>query len=303
MPNAELSWWVETTEKCNLKCRFCYNDWRSLNSSLHEHADTGRLLDMFAEIASLSPSPTIVLSGGDVSCHPDLAEIIARSPANVRLGIVTNGEDISEDIVTALAARPVSEMQFSIHSAGADTHNYLTGGGSLERSLRTALMARDAGLTTSIVSVVTSRNIADLEPLVYLAKRIGARKLVLNPVIRAGRATFYADLELENDAVLVDRLESALAYGDKIGMPVTFGTPFGKEAANLNERFCIGIDKTGHPKFVVDTSFAVKPCANSDTVFHEFGKEGIDRQTLLRRNTAYWTDPVPAESCVCSQVA
>lgn len=75
------------TYHCNLSCNFCLQQ-------IHRPIDTETMLDIdhFRQILSQIPwFSTIVFSGGEPFCHPDILQILESASQNFRVVLVTNG--------------------------------------------------------------------------------------------------------------------------------------------------------------------------------------------------------------------
>ena len=110
-------WWVEATERCNLRCQFCYNPWRSGPSATHR-GSRPELTSKLAAIATTFQNARITLSGGDVSTVERLEHIVAEIAPLAPLSLVSNGETLTRSVLGRLVASHVDHIQFSVHSRG-----------------------------------------------------------------------------------------------------------------------------------------------------------------------------------------
>lgn len=295
-------WWIETTERCNLRCRFCYNAWRSSSPSTHRDVALNDLTRALEIIAHTFSDSRLVLSGGDVSVRGDFHELVALATSLAPTALVTNGEQIDTTLLHHLSGCGVAEIQFSVHSHKARTHQTLTGGGDLKRTLKAVDHAVGVGLEVSLVMVLTEHNIGDVYGVAYLASQLGVATLVLNPVIPSGRALrFHDTLPIAvPQEVLYRRLAEAKRQAAQLGVQLLLGSPFRDDS--LNDLFGGMSDKLAEMKLVLDHDFAVKPCSSSTHRFGFLDEFAASPQALVNRYRRFWGSGQPVAGCRCSEL-
>lgn len=121
------------TERCNLRCRHCYQD-----SYTHKGFDLITLKSIADQVFALharweqygSKVPlTFTVTGGEPCAHPDFEEllhILSAHRVEPALGILSNGSLINARLAQVFAQLKVSYVQLSVEGSPA-THNAIRG--------------------------------------------------------------------------------------------------------------------------------------------------------------------------------
>ncbi len=84
---------LEITEKCNLKCRYCYGNFKPSNSNRLKLEDIATLFRKLTERGV----KLLEITGGEPSVHPDFNKILSLACANFeKITIMTNGVHFNE---------------------------------------------------------------------------------------------------------------------------------------------------------------------------------------------------------------
>lgn len=79
---------VDVTNQCNIKCKYCYHD----NSGGHRSVE-----DVINEIQYYGDKAPFILTGGEPTLHPELADIIQQSLAYGQTVLLTNGIKLCDE--------------------------------------------------------------------------------------------------------------------------------------------------------------------------------------------------------------
>jgi len=162
---------IELTDRCNLKCRHCYDG---------RHAGRGwmseQTFDAALQGAKANGVTDISLTGGEPSLHPRFGDFLRRiADHGFTLGFVSNGWDLPRHLPALLAVRSsLTAITLSLDGAVAATHDAQRGADSYRRVLVSAAMCREHGLPFSINFTVTRQSVDEAEALVKLARAEGA---------------------------------------------------------------------------------------------------------------------------------
>lgn len=166
-----LSLGLELTYRCNERCIHCYIDDGHDPRPELELEDYKKLLDEARAMGCLK----LFLTGGEVtlkSCFLEVAEYAAS--LGMLLDIYTNGLDLPPETFDRLKALKPNSISYSLYGGTAQVHDAITGvNGSFERTLKSVMMTKCAGIDTFLKTVVIRENAADLAELCKLGKRIG----------------------------------------------------------------------------------------------------------------------------------
>jgi len=171
----------ETTGRCNLRCRFCYNYYKAPGSPPPERSSYSRASKTLRRLYSLARIATITMSGGE----PFLAErfpelVLYCRMKGSRVKVITNGFTASRADYAGLVAMKEVYFQFPVHSADARTHDAITGvAGSWERSVRSVREVMSLGGDPFVVIVLTSVNRHGAGELLEFIEALGVRRVLL----------------------------------------------------------------------------------------------------------------------------
>lgn len=160
---------LELTRRCNLRCDYCFVGW--------SRGWAGDLpMDVARQVITEGRGrfPVLHFTGGEPFAYRGLLELIDLGIAQGYGDIVinTNGTLVDAPWVAALASR-AANVRITVSLDGPPAlHDAVRGAGSFERSTQTVSQLLEAGVTTSVMTVVT-RGVLDVLSafLVSLAER------------------------------------------------------------------------------------------------------------------------------------
>lgn len=158
---------LELTYRCTEHCIHCYADDETNTRQELKLEDYQKILDELKEMGCIS----ILLTGGEPTLHPDFLEIAKYAKEKGFLvDIFTNGL-VADSLLKQMIELKPNSISFSFYGGTAAVHDNVTGiKGSFEKSLRTMMFCKCAGVDTYIKSVVMKQNISDFEELLKLGK-------------------------------------------------------------------------------------------------------------------------------------
>lgn len=162
---------MELTYRCNEKCIHCYVDTPSEQGVELRTSEVYGLIDQLKELGCMG----VLLTGGEVTLRPDFMDIARYvKQAGMLVDIYTNGLMVSDAVVDELIELKPNSVSFSLYGGTPEIHDRVTTvPGSFEKSLRTIMMIKCAGIDTFIKSVLLKENADDYENLLKLGKRLG----------------------------------------------------------------------------------------------------------------------------------
>lgn len=158
--------WLQLTNRCNLKCSYCYME--SVTSGEGERLPLEvcqRLATAYAEAGGTQ----IMLSGGEPTLYRDLVPLIEHC-ASVGLTpkLVTNGVHLSEAVMGALVEARAT-AQVSLDAVDPAVFTASRGRRGLSPVLSTTDRLLASGIPVNLSSAVTTRNVDTLAGVVDLA--------------------------------------------------------------------------------------------------------------------------------------
>lgn len=285
-----LTLWVELTESCQYKCRFCYNYWRAVPPANHVNMSEQTADDVvsFLRRCDRSLLTQVALAGGDPTAHPNFIDLALRFAAHARqLTVVTHGANLSARDLHALSQSSNIAIQFSIPSLHRDRYRFLTGMSKLDRVLTALMMCRELAIPVSLSALVTAQNPADLPELVHLAAETGAEYLVANRFLAAGRGILY-DKKL---AIEADAFDRTLADAVKIGRARNVRVLASGHAQNLRQQ------KAAQPKLTVSINGEMRICSLVSDTIATLQSSPTD---IIARSESFWKSAEALDGCFCA---
>jgi radical SAM protein with 4Fe4S-binding SPASM domain len=155
--------YVHLTNKCNLKCPYCYNqDHRTEliqlgrtpgSNMVSTEGTTEELLRVIDEAAELG-FQEIKFTGGEALVNKDALKIAARAKSHgLYVNLLTNGILITEEIAREIA-QVVDAVSISLDSDKPEEHDAVRGAGTHKKVLEAIRMLKDAGVKYLHVNAV-----------------------------------------------------------------------------------------------------------------------------------------------------
>lgn len=193
---APLRVYWEVTRACDLACRHCRAE--AVSRRHPEELTTVEGLHMLERLAAFGgPQPHLVLTGGDPLKRPDLWVLIAAAWAlELPVSVAPSATPLLEPVgIRCLKQAGVEAISLSIDGATAARHDAVRGvGGTFERTLEAACVAREAGLPFQINTLVAAETLDDLPAIYLLASELGAARWSLFFLVSVGRGTLLEQI-------------------------------------------------------------------------------------------------------------
>ncbi|MDA8276948.1 MAG: TIGR04053 family radical SAM/SPASM domain-containing protein [Actinomycetota bacterium] len=208
-----LIFW-ESTKACPLSCRHCRAE--AISTAPDGELSTSEAIAMIEDIANFgSPSPILVLTGGDILMRDDLEEILnackrvgikaALSPAISPL--------FNEERLTAVRDLGVKALSISLDGIGT-THDSIRGiGGHFEKTLEAMELAKRLGFSVQVNTTVMSNNVIELPEIAKALLDRGVTIWEIFFLISVGRGTEMLELKPQDAEDVARFLYDATAYG------------------------------------------------------------------------------------------
>jgi AdoMet-dependent heme synthase len=180
------------TEKCNLRCRHCYQEGSNLKelSRAEIFGVIDEISDMLAawqENYDLDFSPSFNVTGGEPFLRPDFFDILERmTHTGFKIYILSNGTCISPDIAQKIATLGVQGVQISLEGP-EEIHERLRGRGSFAAALKGVRHLLQAGVKVSLNATISRMNAAYIKEMAELAVELGVPRLGCSRLVPSGR--------------------------------------------------------------------------------------------------------------------
>jgi len=175
------------TNRCNLRCRHCYQD-----SAHRELPDELTLDEKLAVVDQLGDAyvPMLALAGGEPTICPDLLDVLRRAQHHkMHTSIATNGVTITEELAAELAEAGARYVEISLDSVDPARHDAFRGvPGMWQRAVRGAgIIARNERLRLGIAMCVHRGNYHEVRDMIEFAISLGAECFAHFNFIPVGR--------------------------------------------------------------------------------------------------------------------
>lgn len=166
-----INWAV--TNRCNFKCRHCYS-----RTDPSEELSGNTLFACIEKIVKAGVL-SINFGGGEPLLRKDLLEIATFSSGKgLRVSMNSNGFLIDLERAKSLKAAGFSKVGISLDSHVPDVHDGFRGiPGSHQKAVAALAYLRDAGIKTSISTVICKINHTAVQGLIAFAKQRGVQQL------------------------------------------------------------------------------------------------------------------------------
>ncbi len=180
------------TEKCNLRCRHCYQEGATpqempfpLISAVI--TEITHMVQTWQDAYDIEFSLSFNVTGGEPFLRADFFVILeAMINAGVACYVLSNGTLISPERARRLADLGVKEVQVSLEGP-EEIHDGIRGPGSFASSLKGIRNLLDAGVAASVNTTLSHLNAAYFMDLVELAVGLGVRRLGFSRLVPSGR--------------------------------------------------------------------------------------------------------------------
>ena len=168
------------TGRCDQACAGCFYSARP--GSDVEAADAPfPLFEKVVAEAGRARVFQMALGGGEPLLHPRIVEMVrlAREHGIVP-NLTTNGNRLTRDVAAALKEAGLGQVQISLNGATEDTNRQTRP--NFQATMAAIKACREAGLPWGPNFLVTRSNLAELEPVIELGRRLGAASVnILRP--------------------------------------------------------------------------------------------------------------------------
>jgi PqqA peptide cyclase len=167
---------AELTHRCPLRCPYCSNPLELDKRSAELDTETWRRV--LSEAAALGVLH-VHLSGGEPTARSDIVEITAHCASlGLYTNLITAGVGSAQVKLEALAAAGLDHVQLSVQAADAANAERIGGlPGAQARKLAFAARVTELGLPLTLNAVIHRGNIGEVDRIIELAMRLGAKRL------------------------------------------------------------------------------------------------------------------------------
>jgi radical SAM protein with 4Fe4S-binding SPASM domain len=184
------------TNRCNLRCRHCYQD--SDTRALADELTLAEKLDLVEQVAE-QYVPMLAFAGGEPTIAPDLIPVLRRCQRHgMHVSVATNGSTMTPRLAAELAEAGARYIEVSLDSVHPEKHDAFRGQpGMWHRTVRgMRTVVQQPGLRLGIAICVHQGNFDEVEDMLQFAVDIGASCIAHFNFIPVGRGVAMTDGDL-----------------------------------------------------------------------------------------------------------
>lgn len=216
---------ISVTQNCNLKCIYCSPDEDSSRQKCSATLTPEEFEKIVRSMARVGIRK-VRITGGEPLTRLDVCEIIARI-SKIQgiedISMTTNGINLYR-MAEKLKAVGLKRLNISLDSLNADKFKYITGGGSLEDTLKGIEKALGLGLNPVKINTVMIKGVNDdeIDDFIQMAKDnpLEVRFIELMPIGRFGEQN--SDKIVYNSDIINVRPELIYCEDSMKGQPARY---------------------------------------------------------------------------------
>ena len=199
MPDIPRLIFWELTKKCNLACVHCRAESEQIDYS--GELDTRQIESVIDDISGRY-KPIMVLTGGEPLYRDDIFTISRYcAERGLRVALATNGTLVDAGMARMIRGSGIIRVSISVDGSDALVHDGMRGiPGAFDRVMKGIDELRSAGVEFQINTTVTKRNEHQLDDILDLAVKIGAKALHLFLLVPVGCGIQIADTDMISPA-------------------------------------------------------------------------------------------------------
>ncbi len=170
---------LELTDRCNIKCRHCYNFWRNEDVE-KKSVFTFQTFDRFLEMVLEAEVFHVVLTGGEPFLNFEVLEYALKrlTENGVSHSVNSNLMLASEDKIARLRDAGLDHILTSLNSFNPQTNDFMAQQeGAYEKILRGITIARSMEIRVSLNMIVSQTNKEDVYGTGSLASQLGCQRI------------------------------------------------------------------------------------------------------------------------------
>lgn len=217
---------IDITDKCNLRCRHCFNSsgTREIDSELTKD----ELLRVAKEILELDPL-VICFCGGEPLLRKEVVYDVAsfiKNNSSCSLNMVSNGLLIDDEVSRRLKEIGFNYVQISVDGF-RENHDWMRNKiGAFDSAMNAIRCLKNSGMNVGVACTPTIKNIGEVPELIEELDSMGVNSFRMQPIMPLGRAVGITDFfPSDTDYIKLSRKLDSLSASRKYKMGIEWGDP------------------------------------------------------------------------------
>lgn len=191
--------YIELTNKCNLRCKHCYND---SNGFFDDEMNQNILFKLFSRIKEYSKIKRVIISGGEVTIYPYVEQLLKHlCSIGIPFTIITNGMIFPTNLYKYFDDKH-NQIQISLEGPTAVENDYVRGKGSFDKAITTVKELIANNIITYFRFSLTSLNYNKIEDMVLLALDNKIGMVNFSNLFPYGRCKENDELFIDNEQLI-----------------------------------------------------------------------------------------------------
>jgi PqqA peptide cyclase len=208
---------AELTYRCPLHCPYCSNPTDIGAAKYQDELPAEDWQRVFREAADLGVLQ-LALTGGEPMARKEIVDLVSTSTASgLYSTLVTSAMPFPRRRVEALHTAGLDHVQISFQHSDPVLADEIGGTIAFDRKVKAAALARELDFPLTVNVVLHRRNIDDVESIIAMAERLGARRLELANTQYHGWATVNREALMPTRAQLERGEEVVLRERERLG--------------------------------------------------------------------------------------
>ena len=295
----------EVTPSCPLKCRYCYNSWRSTtNNKNNSQKISLRNAEIIIKKIIDAEIPCLVITGGEpLENFPVVLrslKMCAGHPIIVNLN--SNLVLLTKKRASVLKELGLTGILTSISGPNETVHDSITQKkGSFRRLIKGINIARDAGIKVQANMVVSKLNFKYIKETATFLKNMGFDLFLGSRVGLSGNESDFSKLQLNREE-MISYLNDMCWVNTELNMkidilePIPFcGMKEVKDISLFSKRSCAA----GNFTMTVSYDGSVKPCSRLNNFYGNMINEDL---SVIWKRMESWSEKtqIPPDCLDCS---
>lgn len=219
---------LHLTERCNLRCRHCYQTGQGFDEMSFEEvraliSEAAEMIRRWSDEYGIDFTPSFTVTGGEPLLRYDLFDILAEMDRyGFETYLLSNGIFIDAGKAELLRKNRVRGVQVSIEGP-EEVHDEVRGKGSFRASITGVRRLLDAGMPVTLNTTLSEMNAGRFKELVEIARSEGVQRLGFSRLVPSGRGKQLLDRLL--DPVKVRELYEEISSIRPDGLSIVSGDP------------------------------------------------------------------------------
>lgn len=270
------------TERCNLRCRHCYQGRRRTHemtaSEVKDEIDgVTEMFEAWEKEHGIRVSPSVHFTGGEPFLYVGLWDVIAYSKEKgFKVALMTNGTTLTREDAKRASLLGISDIQVSLEGP-LDLHDAIRGTGSFTAAAKGVERLVGAGNQVSANVTLSRLNVNQIEETVEVARGMGFYGIGFSRMVPCGRGKSLLDSiltpqELKTAYLKVNSLNGPtfeVVSGDPLAGTLLDAVP--PSGCNLTLSGC----SAGFSGVTITSEGSVMPCRRIGLVAGNLGRRSL----------------------------